>query len=221
MDKMDLIHNISSIHSEIPEGVKLVCVTKKQRIDDIMEIYLYGHKIFGENKCQDLTDKQKQMPQDVEWHFIGHLQTNKVKYIVPFVSLIHSVDSLGLICEINRQACKYNRVVDCLLQFHIAAEQTKYGMSYEEARVILDAPNFPDLKFVRITGVMGMATFTQDKIQIRQEFSSLRKYFTLLKHRYFSQEDSFQELSMGMSDDYRIAIEEGSTIIRIGTKIFG
>lgn len=217
---MDTIHNISSIIHEIPEGVKLVCVTKKQRIDDIMEIYRYGHKIFGENKCQDLTDKHSQMPQDVEWHFIGHLQSNKVKYIVPFVSMIHSVDSLGLLSEINRQAVKNDRILDCLLQFHISVEETKFGLTYDDANLLLDSDAYSGLTNIRITGVMGMATFTSDKSRIRHEFRSLKIIFDLLKRHFFTNEDSFREISMGMSDDYQVAIEEGSTIIRIGSKIF-
>jgi pyridoxal phosphate enzyme (YggS family) len=186
-----------------------------------MSAYQTGHKIFGENKAQELMNKQPQLPPDIEWHFIGHLQTNKVKYITSFVNLIHSVDSLKLLKEINKQALKANRTIDCLFQFHIASEETKFGLDYEEAAEIVRSDQFQGLRNIKICGVMGMATFTDNSEIIRQEFKKLRRIFEKLKTNFFENKNFFKEISMGMSDDYKIAIEEGSTIIRIGSSIFG
>lgn len=218
---MSIKDNLSVLLKEIPENVKLVAVSKTKPIEDILEAYNAGQKIFGENKAQEMIARQPQLPKNIRWHFIGHMQTNKVKHIAPFVALIESVDSLKLLKEINKQANKINRVIDCLLQFHIATEETKFGLDINEAKEILDNPGFNIMKNIRITGVMGMATFTDNTELIRKEFRTLKDYFYNLKKNYFSDEDYFKEISMGMSGDYKIAIEEGSTIVRIGSLIFG
>ena len=187
----------------------------------MIEAYNAGQRNFGENKAQEILLKQPQMPSDTIWHFIGHLQTNKVKFIAPFIHLIHSIDSLTLLKEINKEALSNNRVIDCLLQLHIASEETKFGLGIKEAHEMLEACDNITLNNVRIIGVMGMASFSGDKNLIRHEFVALRKIFDLLKSEYFSKQTCFTEISMGMSGDYLIAIEEGSTMIRIGTSIFG
>jgi len=217
----DISLNISRLKSELPSSVKLVAVSKTKPVNDIIEACNAGQKYFGENRVQELLDKKDHVPADVEWHLIGHLQTNKVKYIVPFISMIQSVDSLKLLNSINNEASKINRVVNCLLQIHIAAEETKYRFSMPEIESIIDGKGFEVLKFVRICGVMGMATFTDDFSQVRKEFSCLREYFKILKAGYFSSEDYFREISMGMSGDYKIALEEGSTMVRLGSLLFG
>ncbi len=217
---MDIKHNLEKLKSTLPSDVKLVAVSKTKPIEAIKEAYDAGHKIFGENKAQEMINKQPELPDDLEWHFIGHLQSNKVKYLAPFVSMIHSVDRKKILKEINKEAKKNNRVIDCLLQFHIAEEETKFGLSLEEAREIIESEAFKSYENVRITGVMGMATFTDDTGQVRREFKGLKKIFDHLKKEYFTNE-YFKEISMGMSGDYRIAIEEGSTIVRIGSLIFG
>jgi pyridoxal phosphate enzyme (YggS family) len=213
--------NIDNFKSSIPEHVKLVAVSKTKPIEDLMEAYEAGHKILGENKAQELKDKQPQMPDDVEWHFIGHMQTNKVKYIAPFVSLIHSVDRFKVLKEINKQAKKNERIISCLLQFHIAEEDTKFGFDWEEVKEMLESVAFTELKNIKVIGVMAMATFTENKDQIRREFKQLKQYFDRLKQDYFSEANDFTEISMGMTNDYQIAIEEGSTMIRVGSAIFG
>ncbi len=218
---MNIKENLKKIKREIPANVKLVAVSKTKPVELIKEAYDAGHKIFGENKAQELSAKYPQLPKDIEWHFIGHLQTNKVKYIAPFVAMIHSVDSFKLLREINKQASKHNRSIDCLLEFHIAEESTKFGLNIEEAEEILLHPDIKTLSNIRICGVMGMATYTDDTQQIHREFAHLREIFDHLKKKFFSGEPSFKEISMGMSGDYKIAIEEGSTIVRIGSKIFG
>ncbi len=218
---MGIKQNLAFIKQEIPANVRLVAVSKTKPVSDILLAYNYGHKVFGENKAQELINKQPQLPDDIEWHFIGHLQSNKVKFIAPFVSLIHSVDSLKLLKEINKQALKNDRVIDCLLQFHIATEETKFGLDYEEATGILQSESYREMKNISIAGVMGMATFTDDKTVIRSEFKHLKNIFVNLKQDYFQNNVNFKEISMGMSDDYSIAIEEGSTIVRIGSAIFG
>ena len=218
---MSVQENLKHFLSEIPGHVKLVAVSKTKPVELIREAYEAGYHIFGENKAQELAAKRSQLPDDIEWHFIGHLQRNKVKYIIPFVALIHAVDSLKLLKEINKQAASHNRVVDCLLQFHIAKETTKFGLNYEEAAELFKSDEYASMKNIRISGVMGMATFTDDMEQVREEFKSLKNIFDMLKATYFPDKDSFKEISMGMSNDYQVAIEEGSTIIRIGTKIFG
>ena len=218
---MNIAENIDSIRKKLPKGVRLVAVSKTKPIEDILEAYNAGHKIFGENKVQDLVQKYEELPKDIEWHFIGHPQTNKVKYIAPFISLIHGVDSLKLLKVINNEAKKNNREVECLLQFHIAEEETKFGLTLNEAREILGSDEFKSFKNVIVSGVMGMATYTDNHEQIRNEFKMLNTIFNTLKNEYFSGVKKFTEISMGMSDDYQIAVEEGSTLIRIGSKIFG
>ncbi|MGL5637527.1 MAG: YggS family pyridoxal phosphate-dependent enzyme [Bacteroidales bacterium] len=212
---------IHSLKAELPEQVSLVAVSKFHPEESVMEAYQAGQRIFGESKVQELVPKAEHLPKDIEWHFIGHLQTNKIKYIIPFVSLIHSVDSFKLLKEINKEAQKKNRVIDCLLQFHIAEEETKFGLSLDEAKEFLSAGQLAELKNVRIVGVMGMATFSDDQQQIRKEFKSLKMIFDTLKKTYFGDKEYFKQISMGMSDDYTIAIEEGSTLVRIGSSIFG
>ena len=218
---MNIAENIDSIKKKLPKGVRLVAVSKTKPIEDILEAYNAGHKIFGENKVQDLVQKYEELPKDIEWHFIGHPQTNKVKYIAPFISLIHGVDSLKLLKVINNEAKKNNREVECLLQFHIAEEETKFGLTLNEAREILGSDEFKSFKNVIVSGVMGMATYTDNHEQIRNEFKMLNTIFNTLKNEYFSGVKKFTEISMGMSDDYQIAVEEGSTLIRVGSKIFG
>ena len=218
---MDIAGNIETIKKNLPKGVKLVAVSKTKPNADILEAYHTGHKIFGENKVQDLVQKYEQLPKDIEWHFIGHPQTNKVKFIVPFVHLIHGVDSIKLLKVIDSEAKKNHREIACLLQFHIAEEDTKFGLTLNEAREILDNNEFKSLNNVVIAGVIGMATYTENSEQIRNEFKLLSTIFKALTNEYFSGVKSFTEISMGMSDDYEIAIEEGSTLIRVGSKIFG
>ena len=213
--------NIKKYLKEIPSNVKLIAISKTRDLDDIDEAYAAGQRIFGENKVQELADKYNAMPPDVQWHFIGHLQTNKIKYIAPFISLIHSVDSLKLLKEINNEAKKVNRTIDCLLQLYIAKEETKFGMSEKEMFDLLDNIKLLQFKNVRIVGLMGMATFVDKQDQIRKEFELLAKTFQEIKEKYFAECDYFTEMSMGMSGDYKIAIECGSTMIRIGHDIFG
>jgi len=218
---MSVSKNLEQINSEIPDDVVLVAVSKTMPVEDIMEAYRSGHRIFGENKAQELIAKQPLLPGDIKWHFIGHLQTNKVKYLAPFITMIESVDSLKLLKEINKQALKSGRTIDCLLQFHIAREETKFGLDLEEASTILSSPEYKSFINVRLCGVMGMATLTEDEELIRDEFRTLRHYFDVLKRDFFPDEGAFRHISMGMTSDYLIAIEEGSTIIRVGTAIFG
>ncbi len=218
---MAIKENLVFIKDKIPANVKLVAVSKTKPVSDILSAYHNGHKVFGENKAQELINKQPQLPADIKWHFIGHMQSNKVKYIAPFVHLIHSVDSLKLLKEINKQAQKNKRIIDCLLQFHIATEETKFGLDYEEAAEILNSESYSMMENISITGVMGMATFTEDETKIRSEFKRLKDIFENLKQEFFQNNVNFKEISMGMSDDYSIALEEGSTIVRIGSAIFG
>ncbi len=213
--------NLSIVRENIPEGVTLVAVSKTKPNEMILEAYHEGQRIFGENKVQELVEKQEHLPKDIEWHLIGHLQTNKVKYIAPFVKLIHAVDSLKLLKEIDKQAKKNKRTIDCLLQFHIAQEESKFGLSFIEAQELLSSPEFITLQNISITGVMGMATFTDNEEQIREEFQALENYFNVIKSHYFKFNDAFSIISMGMSGDYKIAIEEGSTMVRVGSSIFG
>lgn len=218
---MSIKENLNKIQSTIPNQVTLVAVSKTKPNEMIQEAYDDNQRHFGENKVQDLVDKYGSLPQDIKWHFIGHLQTNKVKFIAPFVHLIHAVDSLKLMKEINKQALKNDRIIDILLQFHIANEDSKFGLKYEEAETIIDSPEFYDLKNIRIVGVMGMATFTDDTEQVKNEFSTLNNYFQILKTTKFKFANYFTEISMGMSGDYKLAIEEGSTMVRVGSSIFG
>ena len=213
--------NLNIVRATVPSDVTLIAVSKTKPISDLQEAYDAGQRVFGENKALEMRDKYQVLPNDIQWHFIGHLQTNKIKYIAPFVTLIHSVDSVSLLEAVNKEAVKNNRVIDCLLQFHIAQEDTKFGLDMEEAKVLLESENFKSLKNVNIVGVMGMATFTNDVDQIRNKFKNLKDIFDTLKKGYFKDKDSFSEISMGMSDDYPIAIEEGATMVRVGSKIFG
>ncbi len=203
------------------KNVTLVAVSKTHPPERIMNIYRQGQRIFGENRAQEMLEKHATLPADIGWHLIGHLQTNKVKYIAPFVRMIQSVDSLKLLQEIDKQAAKVNRVIDCLLQFYIAAEDTKFGLDEPEARALLSGETFRNLKNIRVCGVMGMATFTDDEAQIRAEFRHLKSIFDQLKTEFFAEKPEFREISMGMSGDWRIAVEEGSTMVRIGSLIFG
>jgi pyridoxal phosphate enzyme (YggS family) len=217
----DIASNIISLRQQIPSSVRLVAVSKTKSASEILEAYNTGHRIFGENRVQELISKKELLPLDVEWHYIGHLQSNKVRYIAPFISMIQSVDTYRLLKIINNEASKIDRVIDCLLQFHIAMEETKFGFSMEEVNGMLGSEDFQQLRHVKICGVMGMATFTDITHQVRDEFKMLFNYFTEMKAVYFSDQPSFKEISMGMSGDFRIAIEEGSTIVRIGSIIFG
>lgn len=218
---MSISDNIRKFREQVPAGVQVVAISKTKPDEDILEAYNAGQRIFGENRVQDLIAKQPRLPGDIQWHFVGHLQTNKVKYIVPFISMVQSVDSLKLLQVIDREALKHNRVIHCLLQVHIAEEETKFGLSETEASGILESESYPGLKNIRIDGLMGMATYTDNEEQLRKEFRRLTGIFRRLKTGYFKEEEHFREISMGMSGDYRIAIEEGSTMIRIGTMIFG
>ena len=213
--------NLSHIKSSLPPHVTLVAVSKTWPVPDLMEAYNAGQRIFGENKVQEMTEKWEQMPKDIEWHMIGHLQTNKVKYMAPFVSLVHGVDSLKLLAEINKQAKKHNRVIDCLLQMHIAEEDTKFGMDEQELTELLESEEFKKMENVKITGLMGMATFTDDEQQVKKEFTHLKSIFDRLGKQPETSNFKPQTLSMGMSGDYLIAVECGSTMVRIGSSIFG
>ena len=211
---------IHQIEAELPAQTRLIAVTKTKPVSLLQAAYDAGCRLFGENKVQEMAEKQPQLPADVQWHQIGHLQSNKVKHIAPFVSLIHSVDGLKLLQEINKQAAKHDRIIDCLLQIHIADEETKFGLSPDEAENLLNAPELDELTNVRITGLMGLATNTDDETQVRREFRGLKTLYDRLATVQRANV-SFAELSMGMSGDYRIAIEEGSTLIRVGSAIFG
>ena len=218
---MSIRGNLEIIKRNIPASVKLLAVSKTQPNELILEAYQAGHLFFGENRAQELAAKYESLPKDIEWHYIGHLQTNKIKYIASFVSLIHSVDTFSLLKEINKEAVKKNRIIPCLLQFHIATEETKFGLDLAEARSILSSEEFKTLKNISLHGLMGMATFTDDHELVRGEFKSLKSYFDSLKTEFFRHNEKFKEISMGMTDDHLIAIEEGSTIVRIGSAIFG
>ncbi|MCX6250782.1 MAG: YggS family pyridoxal phosphate-dependent enzyme [Bacteroidetes bacterium] len=218
---MSIRDNLTRLLKEIPQGVKLVVVSKTKSVAEIMEAYDAGQRMFGENKAQEVMSKKMLLPGDIEWHFIGHLQTNKVRQISSFIHWVHSIDSLKLLVEVNRQAMKNKRIIHCLLQMYIATEETKFGLDLNETKDILESPGFRGMENIRIDGLMGMATFTCDKAVIRKEFRILRNYFNRLKSDYFQETPSFSEISMGMSSDYQMAIEEGSTMVRIGTAIFG
>jgi pyridoxal phosphate enzyme (YggS family) len=219
---MTISENVERLRASIPEQVSLVAVTKTHPVERLLELYATGQRIFGENKVQEMLQKHKALPPDIQWHLIGHLQSNKVKEIASFVSLIHSVDSLKLLAEINKQGQKNNRVIPCLLQLHIAQEETKFGLDFSEVEDLLSTDTFKSLQFIRVNGLMGMATNTDDKDQIRTEFKSLRTFFLQLQTKYPASHNWMpQTLSMGMSSDYEIAVEEGSTLVRIGSAIFG
>ncbi|OFX24419.1 MAG: YggS family pyridoxal phosphate enzyme [Bacteroidetes bacterium GWA2_31_9b] len=209
------------LSKEIPPHVKLIAVSKTKPYEAIIEAYNAGHKIFGENKVQELVDKFNILPKDIEWHMIGHLQSNKVKFIAPFVHLIHGVDSFKLLQVIDKEGIKNNRIINCLIQFHIAKEETKFGFDLSESFQMIQSPIFNELKNINIVGVMGMATFTENTDTIRAEFKELVYIFNQLKNTFFLSKSDFKEISMGMSSDYKIAIEEGATIVRIGSSIFG
>ena len=218
---IDIVKNINKIKENIPNNVCLISVSKTKLAEDIKIAYDSGQRIFGENKVQEMTEKYQKLPKDIKWNFIGHLQKNKVKFIAPYVSLIHATDSLSLLKKINKEALKCNRVINCLLQFHIALEETKFGMTLHEAKEILSSDEYKALKNINICGVMGMATHTDDKNKIHSDFKHLKEIFYDLKYEFFPDKAYFKELSMGMSGDYKIAIQEGSTMVRIGSSIFG
>ena len=215
-----IVQNINELYTHIPKQVKLIAVSKTKAVPEIQEAIKAGMYCFGESKVQELIVKQESMS-DVQWHFIGHLQTNKVRYIASFVQMIQSVDSFRVLEEIDRQAAKYDRIIDCLLQIHIAREEAKFGFSEQEAIELLDNEAWRNLNHIRICGLMGIATFTDDMEAIRKEFRGLANFFRRVREDYFPDVSSFCELSMGMSDDYQIAIEEGATIVRVGSLIFG
>lgn len=216
---MSISQNLNNIKSSLPNYVTLVAVSKTKPVSDLMEAYEAGQRIFGENKIQEMTAKWEEMPKDIQWHMIGHVQTNKVKYMAPFVSLVHGVDSFKLLKEINKQAKKNNRTIDCLLQVHIADEETKFGLDESELEEIFQTLQKDDelFKSIKVVGLMGMATFTEDQNQIKKEFEYLKSLFDKFK----TQNPDFKTLSMGMSGDYELAISCGSTMVRIGSSIFG
>ncbi|ERJ57242.1 YggS family pyridoxal phosphate-dependent enzyme [Sphingobacterium paucimobilis] len=219
---MDITANIQEVQQELtPIGVTLVAISKTKPVEDIQEAYNAGQRIFGENMVQELVEKQEKLPQDIQWHLVGHLQTNKVKYIAPFISLIQSVDSLKLLAEINKHAIKHKRVIDCLLQVDIAQEDTKFGLDHPEVIELLESEEFKAMKNVRIRGLMGIATNTEKEKEVKEEFYELKMLFDGIKVSYYRKEDSFDTLSMGMSSDYKLAIEQGGNMVRLGSTIFG
>ncbi|MBP9991043.1 MAG: YggS family pyridoxal phosphate-dependent enzyme [Bacteroidales bacterium] len=213
--------SLKSVLSTITAPTRLIAVSKTKPVEDLWEAYNAGQRLFGENKALEMRDKHEVLPKDIEWHFIGHLQTNKIKYIIPYVALIHSIDSLNLLSAVEKEAAKHDRVVDCLLQFHIATEETKFGLDLAEAQQLLLSEEYKSMTHIRIVGVMGMATNTPDTDLIRKEFHTLHDYQQQLKKQYFQDKPEFKEISMGMSGDYQIAMEEGSTLVRVGSAIFG
>jgi hypothetical protein len=217
----DIAANLISLKNRIPALVKIVAVSKTKPASDILEAYNCGQRIFGENRVTEILRKKDQLPSDISWHMIGHLQTNKVKAIVPFISMIQSVDSFRLLVSVDAESLKNQKITDCLLQVHIAEEETKTGFSSEELATVLDSSGFRQLKNIRICGLMGMATYTSDLAQVRKEFRFLADCFNDLKNKYFRDDSNFREVSMGMSGDFKIAVEEGSTMIRVGSLIFG
>jgi len=219
---MSIADNIRNLKNETGTiNVTLIAVSKTKPADEVMEAYNAGQRLFGENMVQELVEKYEKLPKDIQWHLIGHLQSNKVKYIAPFVNMIESVDSLKLLKEIDKHAEKNNRVIDCLLQIHIADEETKFGLDFDEAIELLRSEEFSSLKHVRVRGLMGIATNTDNQKQIKEEFYELRTFFEGIKQSYFRKDSTFDKLSMGMSSDYKIAIEQGSNMVRLGSTIFG
>jgi PLP dependent protein len=218
---MGIIENLRKVQEEIPGNIKVVMVTKTRSIPEMLEVYNAGYKVFGENKAQELSKKQPLLPSDIEWHFIGHLQTNKVRLITPFIHTIHSIDSFKLLKEVDKEAKRSDRMIRCLLQFYIATEETKFGLDIEEARELLGQWKEHNMQNVLITGLMGMASFSDDQELILSEFRTIKSYFNLLKTEYFGESEEFKEISIGMSSDYLLAISEGSTMLRLGTVIFG
>jgi len=218
---MGVVESLHAIKELVPPHVTLVAVSKTKPDEAIMEAYRAGHRDFGENKVQDLVAKQERLPDDIRWHMIGHLQSNKVKYLAPFVHMVHGVDSLKLLGVIDREAEKNRRTIDCLLQVRIALEETKFGLTEEELLQMLNDEAFRNMDHVRIRGLMGMATYTENSKQIREEFRQLKRIFDMLKNTHFKGAERFDQLSCGMSGDFQLAIEEGSTLVRIGSLIFG
>ncbi len=218
---MSITENIENLRRTIPSGVTVIGVSKTRPAAEIMEAYDAGLRDFGENKVQELLSKKDDLPEDVRWHFIGHLQSNKVKFLVPFIHMVHSLDGVNLMKEISREAIRYNRCIDCLLQYHIAIEETKFGMDEAEAMEVVVAWLQGDYPGVRIAGVMGMASFISDEERIRSEFRTLVFHFNDLKQRFFRDNNFFRHISMGMSSDYLIAVQEGATMVRVGTTLFG
>ena len=216
-----IAENVLKLRSGLPPGVQLIAVSKTKPVEAVLQAYGAGQRLFGENKVQEMCTKYEKLPKDIAWHLIGHLQTNKVKFIAPFVAMIHAVDSLKLLREINKEAKKNGRVIDCLLQFHIAQEESKFGLNFEEATELLKNESYFEMENIRIVGVMGMASFTEDKEKIADEFRTLYNYFQVIKSHHFKFNPDFKEISMGMSGDYQIAIAQGSTMIRVGSSIFG
>ena len=219
---MSIAENIKSLKKETELiNVTLIAVSKTKPVEDVLEAYNTGQRLFGENMVQELVEKYEQLPKDIEWHLIGHLQSNKVKYIAPFISMIQSVDSLKLLQEINKHAEKHNRVIDCLLQVYIADEETKFGLGFDEVIELLRSEEFAALKHIKIRGLMGIATNTDNEKQIKDEYYELKTFFDGIKQSFFRKEKSFDTLSMGMSSDYKVAIEQGSNMVRLGSTIFG
>lgn len=218
---MIIKQNLEEILKTVVKGCTLIAVSKTHAAEKVLEAYQCGQRVFGENKVQEMTAKYEALPKDIQWHLIGHLQSNKVKYIAPFVHLIHSIDSLKLLQEVDKQARKVNRVIDCLLQIHVAQEETKFGFSESEVEALLRDPALSDLQGIRVVGIMGMASFTENMDQVRAEFKILKKLFDKLKSSPLPENVVMKELSMGMSGDYKIAMEEGSTMVRVGSAIFG
>jgi pyridoxal phosphate enzyme (YggS family) len=218
---MSIADNLGGLSSSIPGNVSIIAVSKRKSVEDILEAYKAGQRIFGENRVQELTEKQPQLPDDIQWHMVGHLQTNKVKYLAAYVDMIQSVDSLKLLKTIDQEAIKAGRDISCLLQIRIAKEESKFGLTMEEVSEMLASPELTSLSRIRIKGVMGMATFTDDMEQVRSEFRYLKETYEILKKEFFTDSPHFREISMGMSGDYQVAIEEGSTMVRLGTIIFG
>ncbi len=218
---MIIKNNLEQILRTIPKGCTLIAVSKTHLAETVLQAYEAGQRIFGENKVQELVAKYEALPKDIQWHLIGHLQSNKVKYIAPFVHLIHSIDSLKLLQEVDKQGSKNGRVIPCLLQVHIAQEETKFGFSPEEIETLLKSPELAELKSIQLVGLMGMASFTKNQQQVRSEFKSLKALFEKLKRQTLPANVRMTELSMGMSGDYQMAIEEGSTMVRVGSAIFG
>ncbi len=213
--------NYKKMLDAIPSNLKIVAIGKTKSPDEILSLYDCGQRIFGETRVQELLPKYEKLPKDIKWHMVGHLQRNKVKYIAPFIDMIQSVDSLKLLNVINKEGLKNERVINCLFQIHIAEEETKFGMTMDEVLRIMESDEFRQMKNISVKGVMAMATFTDNEKQIRKEFKALKTIFEKVKEKYFRSDDVFSEISMGMSSDYEIAIEEGSTMVRIGTALFG
>ncbi len=218
---MDVVQNLNKICLNIPDTVSLIAVSKTKPVSMILDLVSAGHNDFGENKVQDLVSKAEELPDTINWHFIGHLQSNKVKNIAPFVHLIHGVDSLKLLKVIDKEGQKLNLTINCLLQVHIADEDSKFGFTDHELQELLNSEEYSSMQNISIRGLMGMATYTNDLEQVRGEFKNLKRIFELIKGKYFEGKDYFSDISMGMSGDYQIAIEEGSTMIRVGSLIFG